>query len=254
MNALLASRDVSVAILTKWVSLKDLHELDNAACSTAHRPQLLQLMQDEQFQFSCKQEVTDSSFLQWMWMRRIGMDHIHITIVHEGWDFANLQSYLELRGSQITSFALPEYETYAFDSAFQIDPTARRSVPLSPTQFSTVFRLIPNIVSVDNVLTEALTVPFLRDFRSRCPKLTRIKYTGPWSAASLKAFWDCGYQGIAHLAIPSYDKFEQGLVLTVQNNTALRSLEVTNMRYNSLGTTDFSNAVFAAIAAHCPDI
>lgn len=253
MDALFATRDLSISILTVWIYAHDLRILDCAMCNRVSRTMLLNVMQDKAFCFQhC---ILDKSILQWAWMRFIGMETIRLPTLYKKWNFSKLRNYLEVRGSQLICFELQAFKQSRKGTVIRAGKTLEElSVPLSTTVFKSIAQLCPSLRCIRNLCTNAVTQLSMKELRAHCPALTEITYSGTWTNSALSGLWEGGYHNLLHVCIPSYPNFEEALEIMASNNPHLRSLKVFHDgRHRSKGVEQ-SNAVYSAIGENCHDI
>lgn len=231
MDILFATRDISLSLLSEWIAPSDLRMLDTAMCNSLYRPLLLYLMKDKAF--IIQNAVQDKSLLQWMWMR----------LIMKSWYGKNYSSNSArklglcqdkkvLRNSRLN---LKTFRNVFFEKGTK-DMIVRRgqimrelSVPLYAKVLKSIVRLCPNLQSIRNLISAAVTIHSIREIRKRCQSLKEITYCGNWTSVSLEGFWEGGYQNLERVCIPRHtcDKaLHKALLTVVSSNTLLRSLKV----------------------------
>lgn len=254
MEALFASRDITLVVLTNWLEPRALWHLDDAMCKRSCRLELLKLMQDPDF--CVIEKCIDSSILQWMWMRGIGMKELLLPPLYQNWDNSKLLAYLEKRGSLVTVLEMSRYDTWCRHQTrnAQGEIYFRSEIPLSSSVLACISRLCPNLTSILNLCIDTADFYAMGQLRINCPGLTQIGYCGNWQVASKDGFWAHGFQKLLHLKIPAFEEYlEECLIKVAKGNRHLQTLMVdckifqTAHSYNS----NKGDTVYAVIAGNC---
>lgn len=244
-------KEIVIDILTHWLQLKDSGRLDSAHCKHALRPVLLDTFCDASLAFSSSDigVVEDRQLLDWVCKRKIAVEAMIIPTDNKAWklDFELLTKFLQRKGHRLLRLSETHYNEYSY-GFFENIPKYMNS-----SQLNTAVGFCPNLVELQDLSTESVTLVSMGSLRRHCRNLRILSIqhhaSDHWDPTPLMALVAGGDCGVTHLRLPSIQKHMSKFAIIARNLKQLQSLRFDRLR--DISELQGDDKTFIAIAENC---
>ena len=251
MQLLDLPREFLIHLLVDWLDIGCYGRLDSSYCSRSQRDSLLQTFRDSKL---CLRQadigiISDKHTLTWAWKKLIAIEAMIIPSTDRRWtlDYDLFSTYLKEKGHKLLHLGEVHYNQYSYGFFEQIPEY------LNSTQLTSVLKYCPNLVELEDISTECVTLVTMAALRRNCKYLKVLsiqhhffEFWDPTPMIALVAGGDCA---ITHLRLPSIQNFMSKFAIIARNMKQLRYLRFDRLR--DITALEGDDQTFIVIAENC---
>jgi N-acetylglutamate synthase-like GNAT family acetyltransferase len=244
-------REILVNVLVDWLDISSCCRLDSAFCVHGARSSVLDALRDRTCGIIDRNAgtVVSRAALEWLWKRQIGVESIIIPPSLKSWqlDYDIFCAYLKTKGIKLLKLGETHFDEKDYGFFGQV-PTYMNS-----TQLSTILSFCPNLVEVNDLSTECITLVSMGAMRRHCKNLRVLSIQhhefDNWDPTPLIALVAGGDCGLTSLRLPSIQRYVGKFAIIARNLSQLQHLCFDRLRDITVCEND--DKTFIAIAQHC---
>jgi hypothetical protein len=244
-------REILVNVLVDWLGISSCCRLDSAFCVHGARTHVLDALKDRTCVLTEGNVGTVGSraTLEWLWKRQIGVESIIIPPGVKSWqmNYDAFCAYLKVKGVKLLKLGETHFDENEYGFFGQVPKY------MNSTQFPAILSFCPNLVEINDLSTECVTLVSMGAMRRHCKSLKVLSIQhhefDSWDPTPLIALVAGGDCGLTSLRLPSIQRYVGKFAIIARNLSQLEHLCFDRLR--DITACESDDKTFTAIAQHC---